>query len=115
MHSSAQVATLLLTPICPHTCEHMWRDILGRPGSVLTAGFPAGKAPDFALKFAAEYLHEEVADLRKLIEKAEAPPKSIKKITPPPPPPAKVNSSFSASLMADAPPPQPLCGPFNLC
>ena len=107
MHSSTQVATLLLTPICPHTCEHMWRAILGRPGSVLTAGFPAGRAPDFALKFAAEYLHEEVADLRKLIEKAEAPPKSKKKITPPPPPPAKVTSSSSVSLMAGAQSPQP--------
>ena len=47
-----QVAILLLTPICPHTCEHLWRDVLGRPGSALAAGFPAGKAPDFALKFA---------------------------------------------------------------
>ena len=113
MHCSVQVATLLLTPICPHTCEHMWRDILGRPGSVLTAGFPAGKAPDFALKFAAEYLHEEVADLRKLIEKAEAPPKSKKKITPPPPPPAKVSSFPSVSLMAGAPPSTALVWPIQ--
>ena len=49
-----KVSTLLLTPICPHTCEHIWRDVLGRPGSALTAGFPAGKAPDFALSFAGE-------------------------------------------------------------
>lgn len=47
-----QVSTLLLTPVCPHTCEHIWRDVLGRPDSALTAGFPAGRAPDFALSFA---------------------------------------------------------------
>ena len=40
---------------------------------------------------AAEYLHEEVGDVRKLIEKVEAPPKSKKKVTPAPPPPAKVS------------------------
>ena len=49
-----QVSTLLLTPVCPHTCEHIWRDVLGRLGSALTAGFPAGKAPSFALSFAGE-------------------------------------------------------------
>ena len=51
------MATLLLTPVCPHTCEHMWRDILGRPGSALKAGFPAGKAPDFALQYAGVSSH----------------------------------------------------------
>lgn len=53
MHVSAraQVSTLLLVPICPHSCEHVWRDVLGRRGSALTAGFPAPSAPpDFALK-----------------------------------------------------------------
>ena len=58
----AQVATLLLTPICPHTCEHMWRDVLGhKKTSVLTAGFPEGKADDFALQYAGvfPYAHAE--------------------------------------------------------
>lgn len=85
----AQVSTLLLVPICPHSCEHVWRDVLRRPGSALTAGFPAPSAPpNFALKAAAEYLVEEVAVLRKGIEKAEAPPK--KKGNPAQPPPPKV-------------------------
>ena len=60
-----QVSTLLLVPICPHTCEHVWRDILGHSGSVLTAGFPTASAPpDFTLKAAAEYLVEQVLLLR---------------------------------------------------
>lgn len=53
------MATLLLTPVCPHTCEHMWRDSLGRPGSALKAGFPAGKAPDFALQYAGAFCHTD--------------------------------------------------------
>jgi leucyl-tRNA synthetase len=70
------VSTLLLAPICPHSCEHVWRDVLGRRGSVLTAGFPAASAPpDFALRAAAEYLGEQIGALRKGIEKTEAPRK----------------------------------------
>ncbi|BDA46666.1 Leucine-tRNA ligase, cytoplasmic [Coccomyxa sp. Obi] len=71
----AEVSTLLITPICPHTCDHIWRNILGRKGSALTAGFPVGGEPDFGIRWAAEYLVEEVTTLRKGIEKAEAPPK----------------------------------------
>ncbi len=56
MQHCAQVATRLLTPICPHTCEHMWRDVLGhKDSSVLTAGFPKlqdGEAHDFTLQYA---------------------------------------------------------------
>ena len=42
---------------------------------------------------AAEYLHEEVADLRKLKEKAETAPKSKKKDTPAAPKPPMVTSA----------------------
>lgn len=45
-----QVSTLLITPICPHTCEHIWRNILRCDGSALTAGFPEGSVPDFGLR-----------------------------------------------------------------
>lgn len=47
-----QVSTLLITPICPHTCDHIWRNILRRQGSALTAGFPVGGEPDFEIRCA---------------------------------------------------------------
>lgn len=33
-----EVSTLLLVPITPHTCDHVWTNVLKRGGSVLTAG-----------------------------------------------------------------------------
>ncbi len=30
-----QVATLLLAPICPHTCEHIWSNLLKKKGFVI--------------------------------------------------------------------------------
>lgn len=47
-----QVSTLLVVPICPHTCEHVWRNILRKKGSALIAGFPAGAEPDFGIRSA---------------------------------------------------------------
>jgi leucyl-tRNA synthetase len=32
---AAQVSTLLLAPICPHTCEHIWGNLLKKPGLVV--------------------------------------------------------------------------------
>jgi hypothetical protein len=49
---TAQVSTLLMTPICPHTSDHIWRAILKRQGSALTAGFPTFAQPDFTLRCA---------------------------------------------------------------
>lgn len=31
-----QVATQLLAPICPHTCEHIWGNLLKKEGMVIT-------------------------------------------------------------------------------
>ena len=45
-----QVQTLLLTPICPHTCDHVWRDKLQQPSTVLTAGWPKAPQPKAALQ-----------------------------------------------------------------
>ena len=47
---AAQVQTLLLTPICPHTCDHVWRNKLHQKGSALTAGWPQVPQPDTALQ-----------------------------------------------------------------
>lgn len=59
-----QVSTLLLAPICPHTCEHVWRTLLGRPGSALRAGWPSAPEPDTGLRQAADYLDKLVFTVR---------------------------------------------------
>lgn len=51
-----EVSTLLLVPLTPHTCEHVWGQVLKRPGSVLTAGWPAAAEPDFVMQRASGYI-----------------------------------------------------------
>jgi leucyl-tRNA synthetase len=80
MHSDlavryVEVSTLLLTPFCPHTCEHIWGELLKKSGTVTKAGFPVGDAPDAVLAAAAKYLHETCGSVRKGIAKATAPAK----------------------------------------
>jgi leucyl-tRNA synthetase len=79
-----EVSTLLLAPFCPHTCEHVWGALLGKPGTVTKAGFPTYVEPDKALMAAARYLDDLVSSIRKGVAKATAPPK--KKGAGPPPP-----------------------------
>lgn len=50
---SLQVSTVLLAPICPHTCEYVWGDLLKKEGTVLKAGWPQAQQPDFVLQQAA--------------------------------------------------------------
>lgn len=73
-----EASTLMLAPITPHTSEHVWRHLLQRPGSVLTAGWPAAAEPDLVMQQAAKYIEDIIPSLRKLIIKVEAPPKKKK-------------------------------------
>ena len=70
-----EVQTLLLAPICPHTCEHIYSAILKKEGSVTNAGFPTGEAEDVALTAANKYLNDLITNMRKGIAKCTAPPK----------------------------------------
>lgn len=79
-----EVSTLLLVPICPHTCEHIWSNLLKKQGMVIKAGWPAAEAPDYVLQQAAKYLDDTVAHLRKGISKVEAPVKVKTGEAPPP-------------------------------
>lgn len=80
------VSVRTLTPICPHWCEHVWGQVLGKEGSVLVAGWPEVAAPDFELKMAAEFIEKLVGQLRSAISKKEAPPKKKKDAAAAPPP-----------------------------
>eukprot|EP00882_Tetradesmus_deserticola_P006429 GHRQ01006765.1.p1 GENE.GHRQ01006765.1~~GHRQ01006765.1.p1 ORF type:complete len:1052 (+),score=503.60 GHRQ01006765.1:66-3221(+) len=80
-----ELSCLLLVPITPHTCEHVWGALLQKQGSVLRAGWPAAAEPDFIMQRAAQYIEDVIPSMRKLIAKAEAPPKKKKADEPPPP------------------------------
>lgn len=59
-----ELQTLLLAPICPHVCEHVW-GLLGKPGSVVReARWPVVDAPDEVLLRSAEYMREATHDAR---------------------------------------------------
>ena len=67
--SSLRVSTLLLTPICPHTCDHIWRDILRKHGSALKAGWPQLPPPDAGLQRQAAYIEKLRDRLASIISK----------------------------------------------
>ena len=35
-----ETQTLILSPICPHLCEHIWGTLLGKKGLVVRAAWP---------------------------------------------------------------------------
>ena len=78
LHFDVQVSTKLLAPICPHTCEHVWRDLLKLPGSCLNSGWPQQFAPDGQLKAMEQYLARTVKSVRDAADKAVLPPKAKK-------------------------------------
>ena len=45
-----EVSAKLLVPITPHTSEHIWSNLLGKTGSVLTSGWPQADQPDFVMQ-----------------------------------------------------------------
>ena len=80
-----EISTLLLAPLAPHTCEHVWRDLLKKEGTVLTAGWPSdAPAPDAVLRAAAAALEGTINNARRGIAKLETPPKKAKKDDPKP-------------------------------
>ncbi|XP_047126079.1 leucine--tRNA ligase, cytoplasmic isoform X1 [Hydra vulgaris] len=50
-----EVQILLLSPICPHICEHIWQ-LLGKPGSILNATWPQSGEVDNSLLTSSQYL-----------------------------------------------------------
>jgi hypothetical protein len=44
-----EMSTLMLVPITPHTCEHVWGKMLKKEGSVLTAGEGGGYQDTFCV------------------------------------------------------------------
>ncbi|KAL6228149.1 hypothetical protein ACLB2K_002103 [Fragaria x ananassa] len=63
------VQTRLITPICPHYGEYVWRELLKKEGFVVNAGWPVADAPDLTLQSANKYLQDSIILMRKLLQK----------------------------------------------
>ncbi|VVT49893.1 uncharacterized protein SAPINGB_P002496 [Magnusiomyces paraingens] len=60
-----EVQALLLSPIAPHFCEYLWREVLGHKESIQNARFPEISAPlDKSLSAALEYVRSTQRAIR---------------------------------------------------
>ncbi|XP_020092205.1 leucine--tRNA ligase, cytoplasmic-like isoform X2 [Ananas comosus] len=73
------VQTRLITPICPHYAEHVWKNILKNDGFIVRAGWPFAEPPNQTLRIANKYLQDSIVLMRKLLQKQESGPKKAKK------------------------------------
>ena len=55
--------TLLLAPVCPHICEHIW-ELMGKKESLMTASWPVAGPVDDMLTKTAAYLTDAAHDFR---------------------------------------------------
>ncbi|KAI4462763.1 leucyl-trna synthetase [Holotrichia oblita] len=84
-----EVQALLLAPICPHVCEHIW-SILGKKTSVVTSNWPTIGEIDQVLIKSSEYLMEAAHSFRVYLKTYLTPPKPTK-ANPTPAAPEKPN------------------------
>lgn len=60
------VQTRLVSPICPHYEEYVWRQLQKKEGFIINAGWPMADAPDLTLKGANKFLQDSIVLMRKL-------------------------------------------------
>lgn len=77
-----EIQTLLLAPICPHLCEHIW-SLLGKE-SLMKASWPVVGPVDEVLIRSSQYLMETTHDLRLRLKAYMQPPKNKKGDSRPP-------------------------------
>lgn len=76
---------LLMTPIIPHWCEHVWRNIFGNTDSVVNQRFPEIESSDRTYDLMSSYLTKTLKRFRDIVTKK---PKKKKNSGPPVPPTA---------------------------
>ena len=59
-----ELQCLVLSPITPHFSDYTWRELLEKPGTVLTAGYPEVPEPDEIYLAMGAYLRKTTHDLR---------------------------------------------------
>ncbi|XP_050017932.1 leucine--tRNA ligase, cytoplasmic [Alexandromys fortis] len=78
-----EVQTILLAPVCPHLCEHVWT-LLGKPDSIMNASWPVAGPVDESLIRSSQYLMEVAHDLRLRLKNYMMPAKGKKTDKQPP-------------------------------
>jgi leucyl-tRNA synthetase len=61
---------VMMAPITPHFCEHMWGTVLGHQGSVVQSPWPVAGEPDSTLLQADDYLAAKLHEFRLAILKS---------------------------------------------
>jgi len=72
-HRFLDALSVMLAPVCPHFCEHLWGEVLGHGAggaSVTRASWPAAGEPDAALLASDAYLSAQLHAARNAITKA---------------------------------------------
>ncbi|XP_012229302.1 leucine--tRNA ligase, cytoplasmic [Linepithema humile] len=72
-----ELQIIILSPICPHVCEHVW-ELVGKDGSILNARWPSvGKIDEILIK-SSQYLMDAAHAFRILLKHYMTPKKSSK-------------------------------------
>lgn len=66
-----QTQVLLLAPICPHVCDHIWKELLVNKSSILHASWPQASEPDLSLIKASNYLADISHNFRLRLKSAQ--------------------------------------------
>ncbi|KAJ0409575.1 hypothetical protein ATCC90586_010086 [Pythium insidiosum] len=66
-----EAQTIMLAPITPHFCEHLWK-LLGKSGFVSTARWPQAFDVDYSLLRAADFLSKTMRSFREALTKGSA-------------------------------------------
>lgn len=76
------IQTVMLSPICPHLCEHIW-GLLGKPTSIMHASWPVVGPYDRVLIQSSQYLMDAAHDFRKRLKGYTATGKGKKEVPAP--------------------------------
>ena len=79
------VQSVMLSPICPHVCEHVW-SLLGEEGSILNTRWPSAGAVDTSVIAQSEYLMDTARDFRLKLKNLSVVKSKGGKAAPPPAP-----------------------------
>lgn len=59
---------VVLSPICPHFADHVWRTVLERSGSVVDASWPEVQEVDRLIQRQGQYLFDKLHDIAKQLQ-----------------------------------------------